>query len=86
MEDVLKTGLAISDMERRDILKVFAEKNEGRPGRWFKCRNGHYYIIGDCGGANQAALCFECKAPIGKIIRILASFVFLLNLSICFIF
>ncbi|XP_026285880.1 NFX1-type zinc finger-containing protein 1 [Frankliniella occidentalis] len=34
-------------------------------GHWFKCPNGHYYAIGECGGANQESKCNECGAKIG---------------------
>ena len=34
-------------------------------GHWFKCPNGHYYCIGECGGAMQEAKCPECGAKIG---------------------
>eukprot|EP00742_Colponemidia_sp_Colp-10_P011742 GILJ01013092.1.p1 GENE.GILJ01013092.1~~GILJ01013092.1.p1 ORF type:complete len:1832 (-),score=214.16 GILJ01013092.1:109-5445(-) len=33
-------------------------------GHWFKCRNNHPYVIGECGGAMQRSTCF-CGAPIG---------------------
>ena len=36
-----------------------------RQGHWFKCPNGHYYCIGECGGAMQEAVCPECNAKIG---------------------
>lgn len=31
----------------------------------YRCPNGHPYVIGDCGGATQAASCPECGARIG---------------------
>ena len=34
-------------------------------GHWYKCRNGHPYYVGDCGGLNQRGICIECKAPTG---------------------
>ena len=34
-------------------------------GHWFKCPNGHFYCIGDCGGATVEAKCPECGATIG---------------------
>ena len=36
-----------------------------KKGSWFKCPNGHYYCIGDCGGAMVQANCPECGAVIG---------------------
>ena len=34
-------------------------------GHWYKCQNGHYYAIGDCGGATQRGKCPECGSVIG---------------------
>lgn len=34
-------------------------------GHWFKCPNGHPYVIGDCGGAMMESTCNECGARIG---------------------
>ena len=36
-----------------------------KAGHWFKCPNGHYYVIGECGGAMQRGKCPDCKAEIG---------------------
>ena len=35
-------------------------------GHWFKCPNGHFYCIGECGGAMEEAKCPECEAKIGE--------------------
>lgn len=45
-----------------DIIKALDMKQ----GHWFKCPNGHPYIITECGGAMQTANCYECGAPIGQ--------------------
>ena len=34
-------------------------------GHWFECKNGHSYVIGECGGAMQKSKCPECKEEIG---------------------
>jgi len=34
-------------------------------GHYYKCPNGHIYVIADCGGANQHSTCPECGARIG---------------------
>ncbi|KAJ6642433.1 NFX1-type zinc finger-containing protein 1, partial [Pseudolycoriella hygida] len=61
LEEYLKTGLGISEGERTEIIKAFNMKG----GHWFKCPNGHFYMIGECGGAMQIATCNECGATIG---------------------
>jgi len=57
----LNTGLGISDIERKEIIKAMGLTQ----GHWFKCPNGHIYAIGECGGAMQEAKCNECGAQIG---------------------
>lgn len=53
------TGL--SDSERIEIVNAI-----GLPkGHWFKCKNGHLYCIGECGGAMETGKCPECHATIG---------------------
>ncbi len=34
-------------------------------GHWNKCPNGHYYAIGECGGAMEVSRCPDCSAQIG---------------------
>ncbi|OXU25033.1 hypothetical protein TSAR_011075 [Trichomalopsis sarcophagae] len=48
-------------LERRMIVQAMGFKQ----GHWFKCPNGHFYTIGECGGAMQQSKCFECGADIG---------------------
>ncbi|XP_057379532.1 NFX1-type zinc finger-containing protein 1-like [Daphnia carinata] len=57
----LKTGLGISDKERREIVSAIGLAQ----GHWFKCPNGHIYAIGECGGAMEESRCNECNAVIG---------------------
>uniref|UniRef100_A0A8B9I5F3 Zinc finger NFX1-type containing 1 n=1 Tax=Anser brachyrhynchus TaxID=132585 RepID=A0A8B9I5F3_9AVES len=55
------SGLGISEAERVQIVRAI-----GCPrGHWFKCRNGHIYVIGECGGAMERSKCPECHAVIG---------------------
>lgn len=55
------SGLGISEEERVQIVKAM-----GFPrGHWFKCPNGHIYVISDCGGAMQRGTCPDCKEVIG---------------------
>ncbi|XP_046988818.1 NFX1-type zinc finger-containing protein 1-like [Schistocerca americana] len=48
---------------RREVVKAVGE----RSGHWFKCQNGHYYVIGNCGGAVHEGRCPDCKATIGGV-------------------
>ncbi|XP_027501643.1 NFX1-type zinc finger-containing protein 1 [Corapipo altera] len=55
------SGLGISEAERVEIVKAV-----GCPrGHWFKCKNGHIYVIGECGGAMEKSKCPECHEVIG---------------------
>jgi len=33
--------------------------------RWYKCPNGHLYVVGECGGPMERSICPECHARIG---------------------
>ena len=61
MRIVYRTG-ALTESERLNIVKAM---DDIRKGAWFKCPNGHYYCIGDCGGAMEESQCPECGASIG---------------------
>ena len=51
----------ITKEEKIQIVKAIGLKQ----GHWFKCPNGHYYAIGECGGAMEKSKCPECGAIIG---------------------
>ena len=54
-------NLKISEKERIEIVKAIGLKK----GHWYKCENGHYYCIGECGGAMERGKCPECGIVIG---------------------
>jgi len=49
---------------RKEIYDAMRQELGGN-GHWFKCSNGHYYCIGECGGAMETAICPECNEKIG---------------------
>ena len=51
----------ITKEEKIQIVRAIGLKQ----GHWFKCRNGHYYAIGECGGAMEESKCPECSEVIG---------------------
>ncbi|CAG9770858.1 unnamed protein product [Ceutorhynchus assimilis] len=53
-------AVQISDKERLEIVQAL----NFRQGHWYKCPNGHPYVIDDCGGANQISTCI-CGEKIG---------------------
>jgi uncharacterized C2H2 Zn-finger protein len=52
----------LTPKERDDINRAF---NFSQAGHWFKCPNGHIYVITECGGATQTSKCPECQEVIG---------------------
>lgn len=61
LEQALKVSGVVTKRERELIVKAIGLK----AGHWFKCPNGHFYCIGDCGGAMVISTCNECGASIG---------------------
>lgn len=58
---LLASTVKITDAEKREIVSAMGYKQ----GHWYKCPNGHIYIITECGGAMQTSKCPECGAAIG---------------------
>ncbi|KAK2861853.1 hypothetical protein Q5P01_001386 [Channa striata] len=54
-------GLGITEEERKMIVSAIKMP----PGHWYKCPNGHVYIITECGGAMESRRCPDCNATIG---------------------
>ena len=61
----IRNRYSIGGLSPSELLQVVNAVTGVRKGAWFKCPNGHYYAIGDCGGANEVGTCPECKAKIG---------------------
>jgi len=58
---VVGSAVKITDAERKEIVRAMGYKQ----GHWYKCPNGHIYIITECGGAMETSRCSECGAAIG---------------------
>lgn len=52
----------VSIEEKRQIQQAFGFTNRGH---WYRCPNGHAFVITECGGAMAVGRCVECNAPIG---------------------
>lgn len=61
LNEQAKAATVISERERKQIVAAVGLT----AGHWFKCPNGHYYAIGECGGAMEISRCIECGAPVG---------------------
>ena len=57
----MKYRVPLTIEERNMIIKAIGAK----PGSWYKCPKGHFYQIGDCGGAMETSKCPECGLQIG---------------------
>ncbi|XP_046361756.2 NFX1-type zinc finger-containing protein 1-like isoform X1 [Haliotis rufescens] len=57
-----RVGLGITDEERIMVLQAMGFSQKGH---WYKCKKGHVYAIGECGGAMQESKCPECAETIG---------------------
>lgn len=55
------SGLNITEEERKMIVSSM----NMAPGHWYKCPNGHIYVITECGGAMEQRKCPDCSATIG---------------------
>ncbi|CDW86632.1 UNKNOWN [Stylonychia lemnae] len=61
----LLAGKVDKSMNFKDFIQSLGKAIGISGGKWFKCKNGHYYAIGDCGGAMEKARCPECQEVIG---------------------
>ncbi|KAJ3359463.1 NFX1-type zinc finger-containing protein 1, partial [Allomyces javanicus] len=59
-----RDGVLPCDPEIAQVIMAVAQM-EGAAGHWFRCPNGHPFVIGDCGGAMQTGWCLECGEAIG---------------------
>lgn len=55
------SGLDITEEERKMIVSTM----NMAPGHWYKCPNGHVYVITECGGAMEQSKCPDCSTTIG---------------------
>eukprot|EP00897_Mesotaenium_endlicherianum_P010724 jgi/Mesen1/9680/ME000680S09086 len=50
--------------ERAQVVQAMALEVGGK-GHWYECPNGHFYTIGECGGAMERSHCPDCGAVVG---------------------
>ncbi|KAF4124507.1 Superfamily I DNA and/or RNA helicase [Geosmithia morbida] len=54
----------VSQKEKLDVFRAMQREFSGT-GHWYTCANGHYFTIGECGGAMEERMCPDCGAPMG---------------------
>ncbi|MCO5562178.1 hypothetical protein L7F22_015804 [Adiantum nelumboides] len=59
--------LKLAKLEKQSQMEVVEAmmKEVGGRGHWYQCPNGHYYVVGECGGPMQVSKCPDCKATVG---------------------
>ena len=67
---LIQTNFCIQDIKNkmRDINLAFKETVEilkGLGTKWYKCPNGHLYVVGNCGELVQTGICPDCHSVIG---------------------
>ena len=67
---IVGSNFAMKDID--DVSKQFVKFDiqmirllQGLGTTWYKCRNGHFYAVGNCGMFNQRGRCPECNEEIG---------------------
>ncbi|KAI8514834.1 NFX1-type zinc finger-containing protein 1 [Branchiostoma belcheri] len=64
LEDVRRRHPELSALTKEQKAEIVEAIGLGK-GHWYKCPNGHFYAIGECGGANQGGRCPDCGLAIG---------------------
>lgn len=61
----IRTGTFYQPVGLEEQRMAIKAMGFGATGHWFRCRNGHPFAIGDCGGAMEISRCPECGESIG---------------------
>jgi hypothetical protein len=54
----------VTNKEMEDVVNAMA-REFGGTGHWYRCRNGHPFTVGECGGPMVESVCPQCGEPIG---------------------
>lgn len=54
----------VTSKEMEDVVNAMAREFSGI-GHWYRCRNGHPFTVGECGGPMVESICPQCGAPVG---------------------
>ena len=69
MENYISLGYFESEIDYKEAYEVFKALTDSRDfsgaGHFYRCPNGHIYIIGNCGMAMESSNCPECGERVG---------------------
>ena len=69
INELLHKNFYSSDTERKCKNLIFIKETaailKGLGTKWYKCPNGHFYVVGECGRPMEQSVCPECRARIG---------------------
>jgi hypothetical protein len=54
----------VTNEEMENVVNAMAREFRGT-GHWYRCRNGHPFTVGECGGPMVESVCPQCGEPIG---------------------
>jgi hypothetical protein len=54
----------VTSEEMENVVNAMAREFRGT-GHWYRCRNGHPFTVGECGGPMVESVCPQCGEPIG---------------------
>ncbi|XP_057868055.2 uncharacterized protein LOC131075241 isoform X1 [Cryptomeria japonica] len=60
----IKRNLESGQRALEEVVNVITREVGGK-GHWYKCPNGHFYVVGECGGPMQKSKCPDCNAVVG---------------------
>ena len=63
--EIIRKQYSIGELTESERMEIVKAMSDIQAGGWYKCRNGHIYAIGDCGGATQTGECPDCGSLIG---------------------
>ena len=63
--EIFKKCYSIGELTKSEKMEIVKAVTGVTRGAWYSCPKGHFYAIGDCGGATQIGQCPDCGSRIG---------------------
>ncbi|KAM5531281.1 hypothetical protein V8D89_015082 [Ganoderma adspersum] len=65
LERSLRNDTFYEPVSLEELTQIVKGLNFSHTGHFYKCPNGHVFVITECGGATQTSFCRDCGEPIG---------------------